>query len=198
MTWYNTFLNDIREGDIPAFERKLQDLILTISSHYDYAKTPENFFHRFIMGVTASLKDEYHLCSNRESDLERYDFAMIPFQPNRAALLFEFKSVKEEEKLQKTAQEALQQIESKKYDTDIKKHQTKRVIKIGITFSGKVLAMAYEEEYPPYPATAIPCLRSCGWRWIQDLHECPNRAEMVIECSPIENVVGSVQRRIPL
>lgn len=77
--WYSRFLEYLRHGEIEKFARAMQEVVLDIFSYHDAgSRTPENFYHGFVMGLIASLRDEYYIDSNRESGFGRYDLAIIP------------------------------------------------------------------------------------------------------------------------
>ncbi len=146
LQWYNQFLDCLRHGDIKAFSRGLQELVLDMFSYHDVPsqsqqRKAENFYHGFAMGLIVSLRDEYYIESNKESGFGRYDLAIIPKSQTgkNPAIIFEFKSAADDtdKTLQKTAQAALDQIEIKCYETAIQKFNPVSIIKVGIAFSGK-------------------------------------------------------------
>ena len=55
----------------------------------------------------------------------------------------EFKSVKDEKLLSASAKEALQQIEAKHYDVDLKDRGILDIAKYGISFAGKKVEIAF-------------------------------------------------------
>jgi hypothetical protein len=66
----------------------------------------------------------------------RYDLAIIPNDPQKLVILMEFK-VAEESNLQQAAEQALQQIDDKKYAAEFSARDMNKVLKIGISFCGK-------------------------------------------------------------
>ena len=62
---------------------------------------------------------------------------MIARKSNEKAYLMEFKISKTEKGMSAKAEEALKQIDEKKYDTRLKARGIKNILKIGIAFYGK-------------------------------------------------------------
>lgn len=152
--WYNQFLEHLLDGDMVAFERDLTHILeQTVSSH-DVGKEPESFYHGFMIGMTASLygRSDYETKSNRESGYGRYDYLILSRNLDKPTILFEFKKVSLPEGklldaktiLNKSAQEALTQINTKAYLAEVKQRGIKNILKIGISFSGKRFGLAYE------------------------------------------------------
>ena len=106
--------------------------------------------------MTASLygRNNYETKSNRESGYGRYDYMILSRNPAKPSILFEFKKVILSENkllesktiLNKSAQEALIQINTHAYAAEIKQRGIKNILKIGIAFSGKRFGIAYELE----------------------------------------------------
>jgi hypothetical protein len=139
--WYYEFLEDLLTGNISAFERHLQVIYQQIISVHDVARYPEAFYHGLILGLVASLSRKgYEVRSNRESGYGRYDLAIIPNDPQKLVILMEFKAA-EENNLQQAAEQALQQIDDKKYAAEFSTRHPNKVVKIGISFCGKKLCV---------------------------------------------------------
>lgn len=101
----------------------------------------ESFFHGFVLGLMVELHGKYAIISNHESGYGRYDVVLEPLRADLDAVILEFKvfDSKKEKTLQDTVQMALQQIEDKKYDTNlrIKGVPADRIKKYGFAFEGK-------------------------------------------------------------
>jgi len=156
-SWYRDFLSSLLNGDIETFTQDFGQVFTNIVSVHDTARNPENFYHGFILGLTASLRpQDYEVKSNKESGSGRYDLAIFPKDITNYAIIFEFKSIalpktsKEnyieglEVRLEQGAQEALVQINHKQYITEAKHRGFSNIIKIGIEFSGKSFRVATE------------------------------------------------------
>ena len=132
------------ENRIDEYEEKLQEILLTSVSYNDTKKGNEAFYHGLIMGMGLYLEGEYITKSNIESGLGRYDFSVEPKNKNKRAFIMEFKSTDSEEKLEEVSKEALEQIESKKYDISLKQNGIKEITYIGIAFCGKKIKISYK------------------------------------------------------
>ncbi|WDD89543.1 AAA family ATPase [Fusobacterium nucleatum] len=132
------------ENRIDEYEENLQEILLTSVSYNDTKKGNEAFYHGLIMGMGLYLEGEYITKSNIESGLGRYDFSVEPKNKNKRAFIMEFKSTDSEEKLEEVSKEALEQIESKKYDISLKQNGIKEITYIGIAFCGKKIKISYK------------------------------------------------------
>ena len=130
----------IKEAIFSSDEKKLQSLLesfmLESISSFDGAN--EGFYHGMMLGLCAMLNGFYHIKSNRESGLGRFDILLSPKEKDKPGFIFEFKYTKDEkEDLKKLATKALEQINENKYDTELKAWGMSSIIKIGIAFRGK-------------------------------------------------------------
>ena len=92
--------------------------------------------HGLVLGLCA-LSGDYFLTSNRESGNGRFDIQMMPQKKNLPGLIIELKAADEPENLKKLADAALQQIDEKKYDTQLKSTGVTKIVKYGIAFCAK-------------------------------------------------------------
>ena len=85
------------------------------------------------------LDNQYRIKSNRESGYGRYDISLIPREKKYPGIIMElkWKSGLEEAELEKLSTEALNQIDEKRYDLELKEEGSENIIKLGIAFSGK-------------------------------------------------------------
>lgn len=115
-------------------------------------KAPERFYHGFVLGLLIDLRDEYQVVSNRESGFGRYDIMLIPKRNNMNGIIIEFKvfNEKREKNLEETAQNALKQIESKKYETQLLSEGVpmERIRKYAFAFEGKEVLIVKKNGYP--------------------------------------------------
>lgn len=94
--------------------------------------------HGMMLGLCAVLGNRYRIRSNREAGLGRFDIQLSPLVSGIPGFLFEFKHTKDERvNLAVLADSALQQINEKKYDTELRNAGVNSIIKIGIAFRGK-------------------------------------------------------------
>ena len=133
----NTLIKALENGDIRKFEKTLSEIMINMLSHFDLDSEMEKIYQVFMIGLVGFLMGRYEIISNNESGYGRYDLAMIPIKNNEKAYLMEFKISKTEKGMRAKAEEALKQIDKKKYDTRLKARGIKNILKIGIAFYGK-------------------------------------------------------------
>ena len=119
--------------DVDTFQKELNKILReTISFNDAY----ENFYHGFVVGVLANMH-EYIIKSNRESGDGRSDIyikSMSIFEP---AVILELKVCDNPKDIFKKCDEALEQIEEKKYDEELRQEGYENIIKYGISFYRK-------------------------------------------------------------
>jgi hypothetical protein len=119
--------------DVPVFEEELSEMLLeTISFNDAY----ESFYHGFVTGVLSGMKG-YITKSNREGGTGRSDLYIKPVTRRKPAYVIEFKIANKFSDLDKRADDALQQIEDKKYVQELNDDGYATVTKYGIAFFGK-------------------------------------------------------------
>lgn len=122
--------------DTQKLQALLEDFMVKSISSIDGAN--EGFYHGMMLGLCAILGNRYKIRSNRESDLGRFDIQLMPLAKGMPGFIFEFKHTKDEHTdLSALADSALQQIETKKYDTELRDNGVNSIISIGIAFRGK-------------------------------------------------------------
>ncbi len=152
------FIEAMLEGDIYAMNSYMNDIALDTFSSFDVAGKeesrirPENFYHGFVLGLMVDKRDDYIIKSNKESGFGRYDVMMIPRDTENRSLLgliLEFKVINHsiEKSLEETVKSALQQIEEKKYDTELLKAGVKKenIRHYGFAFEGKRVLIGTDE-----------------------------------------------------
>ena len=122
--------------DTQKLQSLLEDFMVKSISSIDGAN--EGFYHGMMLGLCAILGNRYKIRSNRESGLGRFDIQLMPLTKGMPGFIFEFKHTKDEHTdLSALADSALQQIEAKKYDTELRDNGVNSIISIGIAFRGK-------------------------------------------------------------
>lgn len=122
--------------DTQKLQALLEDFMVKSISSIDGAN--EGFYHGMMLGLCAILGNRYKIRSNRESGLGRFDIQLMPLTKGMPGFIFEFKHTKNEHTdLSALADSALQQIEAKKYDTELRDNGVNSIISIGIAFRGK-------------------------------------------------------------
>lgn len=144
---YNQFVKALMLDDIDAMEEYMNRVTSDTFSYFDVANAsttyaePERFYHGFVLGLMVDLRGRYAITSNRESGFGRYDVVLEPLLPEDDAIIMEFKvhKSKREKDLQETLQNALRQIDEKKYETVLlaKGIPSERIRKYGFAFEGK-------------------------------------------------------------
>jgi len=153
--WYQNFLNDLLSGNIEQFKSGLTYIMEQTVSVHDTARDPEAFYHGLMIGLTASLykNKNYELRSNRESGYGRYDYLIFSKDSKHPTILLEFKKVdstrlkdpsKAADRLKVEAQDALLQIDQRKYVSEALQRGKDNVLKVGLAFSGKQFDIQYE------------------------------------------------------
>ena len=144
---YNGFTKALLEDDVKSMNAYMNKVALATFSCFDSGTKPsgdtepERFYHGFVLGLAVDLADRYVITSNRESGFGRYDVMLEPKRQEDQAVIMEFKvhDPKEEKTLKETAEEALSQIEKKKYAAalEAKGIASGRIRSYGFAFEGK-------------------------------------------------------------
>ena len=111
---YNAFVQALLQGNLKEMNVYMNDVAQVTFSSFDTGRhpsgkaQPERFYHGFVLGLLAELREQYVLKSNRESGYGRYDVMLIPRDFTEQAYVLEFKvhDPEEEESLQETVQAA--------------------------------------------------------------------------------------------
>lgn len=144
---YNQFIKAFLAGDKKAMNQYINRVALVTFSYFDTGKhpsketEPERFYHGFVLGLMVELADRYVITSNRESGFGRYDVILEPREKNLDAFILEFKvfDPDEEDTLEDTVKEALNQIECKQCAASLREKgiSPKRIRTYGFAFEGK-------------------------------------------------------------
>ncbi|MDU2121548.1 MAG: AAA family ATPase [Clostridium celatum] len=125
--------NAIVDKNPEVFEVELNNLLLdTISFNDAY----ENFYHGFLAGVLSNMKG-YIVKSNREGGTGRSDLFIKSVSRRGIAIVIEFKIANDIDDLEKKADEAIEQIEDRRYDMELRSEGYKNIFKYGIAFYKK-------------------------------------------------------------
>ncbi len=160
-TSHNLINNEIKEFEL-GFKQIFEDTL----SYFDIApvidkdnkeiKIPkEQFFHVYTLGLLTILSDDYIISSNRESGEGRYDIVLIPRNVERHSsvaqngIIIEIKQIENQksketnkqftDRINKKIDEALEQIERKKYYKTLLAHRIglEQIRRVAIIFVGK-------------------------------------------------------------
>ncbi|MCP4148508.1 MAG: AAA family ATPase [bacterium] len=134
-------LKALIEGDIKLFEKMLRLVVTAVFSYHDFGGEPEKVYHALVAGLLIWITNTHEIKSNRESGYGRYDIMIIPRDPaaGLTGYVIEFKTVDEEENdtVESAQTAALQQIEDKKYESELIDRGIKHIKKLAIVFKGK-------------------------------------------------------------
>lgn len=145
---FGDFISAMLRGDEYETERYMNQVALNTFSSFDTGTSPsgerhpERFYHGFVLGLMVDKSRDYIIKSNRESGYGRYDVVMEPKNTSDVAVIMEFKVRDErrgEKTLSDTADNALSQIEDRKYDADLISRgiPAERIYKYGFAFEGE-------------------------------------------------------------
>ena len=133
---FREMIKTFKNLDIERFEKLLNEIFLVSTSYHDISKI-EKPYHTLILGMMLYLDREYIVLSNNETGYGRNDLALEPINKNNVGYIFEFKIAKTVEELEEKAEEALSQIEDKKYPVLLRKKGIKEIVYMGMAFYGK-------------------------------------------------------------
>ena len=133
-------LRSMTEGDTEGFSENLSCILRDFVSYHDSAQ-PESFYHGLLLGFSVYLDGMYRVESNKESGYGRFDIAFFPLKEDTPGVIIEIKAAKSEDDLESRAQEALEQIEEKKYSAELSRQGVKEIWRYGIAFCGKQVWM---------------------------------------------------------
>lgn len=139
-----SILNDLVTLNMHEFERKFIVLVRQMFSFMDVGEnTAENFYHAFVLGMLACLKDTYYVNSNRESGFGRYDIMLEPMDKNGNSFIIEFKVLDDllETTIEQTIENAKKQIIDKKYEENLIERGFKNITRMVFAFKGKEFKM---------------------------------------------------------
>ena len=145
---YDLMMKSLINGDIKTFSKVLKEFVFKTFSYFDTCgQESEKTYHAFVLGLLVSLDGTYEVKSNKESGYGRYDVMLIPKDTTKLGIVFEFKSVDQDdnETLDISADLALKQIEGKKYSQELMDRGVNKVFEVGIAFQGKDVLVKWRE-----------------------------------------------------
>ena len=124
-------------NDYVKLEKAIAEYMDKAISFYDTAS--ESFYHGLVLGLMAMMDNQYKIKSNRESGKGRFDICLMPRDNKHPEMIMELKWKKnlDDNELVLLADEAISQIHSMEYDSEMKSEGIKKILKFGIAFSGK-------------------------------------------------------------
>lgn len=140
---FKELMKAFRNLEIESFEELLNETFMVSMSYHDISKT-EKPYHTLILGMMLYLDNEYTVLSNDEAGYGRSDLALEPLDKKNRGYIFEFKIAKDEEEMEEMAEQALAQIEEKKYPVMLKERGVTEIVYIGMAFCGKNVKVKYK------------------------------------------------------
>jgi len=125
--------NAVLAKDCAVIEEEINDIFEETISYMDQN---EYYYHGMVAGLLTGIKG-YVVLSNREGGQGRSDLFIRPIRRSREAFVVEFKVAKAITQMAQRADEALWQIEDRKYDMELKNDGYSLVSYYGIAFCGK-------------------------------------------------------------
>ena len=143
---FREIMKAFKNLEIESFEELLNETFMVSMSYHDTSKT-EKPYHTLILGMMLYLDNEYTVLSNDEAGYGRSDLALEPINKRNRGYIFEFKIAKDEEEMEEMAEQALAQIEEKKYLVMLKEHGVTEIACIGMAFCGKKVKIKYKMRW---------------------------------------------------
>lgn len=117
---------ETKVGEI--FESYLKKTI-SIRDTFVRKASKENFYHGILLGILG-VKEEWYVSSNQESG-EGYSDILVETENSETVILIEVKYANDGN-LDQACEQALQQIEEKKYDKELRENGVDKILKYGI------------------------------------------------------------------
>ncbi|MCF0145475.1 MAG: AAA family ATPase [Eubacterium sp.] len=143
-TTANKIAESLYADDFTGLQKAVSEFMDKSISFYDAGT--EGFYHGLMLGLVALLDNHYRIRSNREAGDGRYDICLIPRESRYPGIIMELKWKRglETDALEELSEEALKQIEDKRYCTELKESGVKKILKLGAAFSGKKVSIKAE------------------------------------------------------
>ena len=131
-------------NDAGMLKKQIETLLMRSASSFD--TVGENFYHGLVLGLCATMDDRYYIKSNRESGEGRYDICLFPKDNKMPGILIELKAARNcsDDELRRLSEAALDQMNSRKYDTELTAKGVENIFRYGVAFSGKRVEMTAE------------------------------------------------------
>lgn len=123
----------MRAGQSEQIEDFLNGQLEGSISYYDSA---EQFYHGYMFGVLSGMNG-CEIRSNQEQGDGRPDLVVTPFSPKQPAIVIELKRTVKFTQMEQMCDQALQQIEEKRYAKELINEGYQRILKYAICFCRK-------------------------------------------------------------
>ncbi|MGN0299360.1 MAG: AAA family ATPase [Lachnospiraceae bacterium] len=136
-TTANKIAESLYANDVKKLQKAIAEYMDRSIRFYDAGA--EGFYHGLSLGLVALMDNHYKIRSNRESGDGRYDISLIPRKNQYPGIIMELKweSGLDEDALIALSEEALDQIDDKRYESEMIYDGVENILKLGIAFSGK-------------------------------------------------------------
>lgn len=136
-TTANKIAESLYANDHLKLQKAIAEYMDRSISFYDAGA--EGFYHGMMLGLIALMDNQYSIKSNRESGDGRYDISLFPRRHRYPGIIMEikWKSRISDGQLEALAEEALAQIDNRRYNMQMKQEGIDDILKLGIAFSGK-------------------------------------------------------------
>ena len=140
-TTANKIAESLYANDYKKLQNAVAEYLDKSISFYDGGA--EGFYHGLMLGLISLMDNQYKIKSNRESGDRRYDICLIPREKRYPGIILELKWKEKlnESELDNLADDALNQIEKLRYDSEMRKESIAGILKFGIAFSGKKVSV---------------------------------------------------------
>ena len=140
-TTANKIAESLYANDYKKLQKAIAEYMDKSISFYDAGA--EGFYHGLVLGLIALMDNQYKIKSNRESGDGRYDISLFPREGRYPGIIMELKWKKDlsADELSGLADEALIQIDEKRYDAEMKEDGIQDILKFGLAFSGKKVSV---------------------------------------------------------
>ena len=136
------------EGDCESASDNIFDLLKSYVSIRDFATKakPENFYHGFLSGVFSNCSDFISEFKSNSESGDGYADLMFMDERQKIAVILELKASKSDDDFEQDTNDALLQIEKKKYyEPFVKKVNIETIYCYGISFYKKQCYIAYKK-----------------------------------------------------
>lgn len=126
------FCDALKNGEKTKVEEIFESYLkktISIRDTFVRKASKENFYHGILLGILG-VKEEWYVSSNQESG-EGYSDILVETENSETVILIEVKYASDGN-LDQACERALQQIEEKKYDEELRENGVNKILKYGI------------------------------------------------------------------
>ena len=116
---------------------RIDQNVVAIAEYMDnsisfYDAGAEGFYHGLVLGLIALMDNQYKITFNRESGDGRYDISLMPREQRYPGIIMELRwnSNLNAEDLERLAEDALAQINEKRYNSEMMQEGVENILKL--------------------------------------------------------------------